>query len=47
VLAKLEEATHTGQFKERFRIISAHGEVRWVKVHGLPCAADPETFSGW
>jgi PAS domain S-box-containing protein len=36
VLAKLEEATHTGQFEERFRIISAHGEVRWVKVHGFP-----------
>lgn len=36
VLAKLEEATHTGQFDERFRIICAHGEVRWVKVHGFP-----------
>jgi len=36
VLAKLEEATHTGQFDERFRIIYAHGEVRWVKVHGFP-----------
>lgn len=36
VLAKLEEATHTGQFDERFRIVCAHGEVRWVKVHGFP-----------
>jgi PAS domain S-box-containing protein len=36
VLAKLQEATHTGQFDERFRILSAHGEVRWVKVHGFP-----------
>ena len=36
VLAKLEEATHTGQFDERFRILCAHGEVRWVKVHGFP-----------
>src|ERR1700751_432885 len=32
VLAKLEEATHPGQFDERFRIVCAHGEVRWVKV---------------
>ena len=36
VLAKLEEATHTGLLDERFRIICAHGEVRWVKVHGFP-----------
>jgi PAS domain S-box-containing protein len=36
VLAKLEEATHTGQFDERFRIVCAHGELRWVKVHGFP-----------
>ena len=36
VLAKLEEATRTGQFNERFRIISAHGEVHWVTVHGFP-----------
>ena len=36
VLAKLEEATHSGQFDERFRILCAHGEVRWVKVHGFP-----------
>lgn len=36
MLAKLKEATHTGQFDERFRILCAHGEVRWVKVHGFP-----------
>ena len=36
VLAKLEEATQTGQFDERFRIICTHGELRWVKVHGFP-----------
>src|SRR5438309_7217131 len=36
VLAKLEEATHTGQFDERFRILCTHGEQRWVKVHGFP-----------
>ena len=36
VLAKLEEATQTGQFDERFRILCTHGEERWVKVHGFP-----------
>jgi PAS domain S-box-containing protein len=36
VLAKLEEATKTGQFDERFRIVCTHGEVRWVNVHGFP-----------
>src|SRR5579871_1819496 len=36
VLARLEEATHTGRFDERFRIICAQGEVRWVRVHGFP-----------
>jgi PAS domain S-box-containing protein len=36
VLAKLDEATRTGQFNERFRIVSTHGEERWVTVHGFP-----------
>jgi PAS domain S-box-containing protein len=36
VLAKLEEATQTGQFDERFRILCTHGEERWVTVHGFP-----------
>ena len=36
VLTKLEEATRTGQFNERFRILSAHGDVHWVSVHGFP-----------
>ena len=36
VLAKLEEATQTGQFDERFRILCTNGEERWVKVHGFP-----------
>ena len=36
VLAKLEEATQTGLFDERFRIVCPHGEVRCVKVHGFP-----------
>ena len=36
VLAKLGEATQTGHFDERFRILRATGEVRWVTVHGFP-----------
>jgi PAS domain S-box-containing protein len=37
VLAKLlEEATQTGQFHERFRIVLPAGELRWVSVHGFP-----------
>ena len=36
VLAKLDEASRTGQFNERFRIVSTHGEERWVTVHGFP-----------
>jgi PAS domain S-box-containing protein len=49
VLAKLEEATRTGQFNERFRIVSAHGEVHWVTVHGtgFPCGTPQARFGGW
>jgi PAS domain S-box-containing protein len=36
VLAKLDEATRTGHFNERFRIVCAQGEVRWVWVRGFP-----------
>src|SRR3954471_10321137 len=36
VLGRLDEATRTGQFNERFRIVCAHGEVRWVHVRGFP-----------
>jgi PAS domain S-box-containing protein len=36
VLAKLGEATQTGYFDERFRIVRPRGEVRWVTVHGFP-----------
>lgn len=35
VLAKLEEATHSGHFDERFRIVRPEGEVRWVWVRGF------------
>jgi PAS domain S-box-containing protein len=40
VLAKLGEATQTGHFDERFRIIRADNEVRWVTVHGFPVRDD-------
>lgn len=36
VLGRLDEATRTGRFNERFRILSAHGETRWVHVRGFP-----------
>jgi PAS domain S-box-containing protein len=36
VLGKLGEATQTGHFDERFRIVRPRGEVRWVTVHGFP-----------
>ncbi len=36
VLATLDQATRTGQFNERFRIVCTHGEVRWVHVRGFP-----------
>jgi PAS domain S-box-containing protein len=36
VLLKLEEATRTGDFEERFRIALPNGEARWVWVRGFP-----------
>jgi PAS domain S-box-containing protein len=36
VLTKLDEATRSGQFNERFRIVRPAGEVRWVWVRGFP-----------
>ena len=36
VLARLEEATCSGRFDERFRIVQPTGEVRWVWVKGFP-----------
>jgi PAS domain S-box-containing protein len=36
ILARLEEATHTGRFDERFRVVWPAGEVRWVSVRGFP-----------
>jgi PAS domain S-box-containing protein len=36
VLAKLDEASRTGSFDERFRIVKPDGEIRWVWVRGFP-----------
>ncbi len=36
VLLKLDEATRTGRFDERFRIVWLDGESRWVWVRGFP-----------
>ena len=36
VLHKLRKATQTGNFDERFRIVTANGETRWVWVRGFP-----------
>jgi PAS domain S-box-containing protein len=36
VLAKLDEATRSGRFDERFRIVKPDGEIRWVWVRGFP-----------
>jgi len=40
VLFKLEAATRTGDFDERFRIVVPNGEVRWVWVRGFPVRDD-------
>ena len=36
VLQKLADATDSGNFDEKFRILTPSGEVRWVWVHGFP-----------
>jgi PAS domain S-box-containing protein len=36
VLIKLDEATRTGDFDERFRIVLPSGDSRWVWVRGFP-----------
>jgi PAS domain S-box-containing protein len=36
VLLLLEEATHSGDFNERFRIVSLDGQLRWIWAHGFP-----------
>jgi PAS domain S-box-containing protein len=36
VLLKLDEATHTGNFDERFRIVMPTGDSRWAWARGFP-----------
>jgi PAS domain S-box-containing protein len=36
VLGKLQEATQSGHFAERFRIVRPNGEIRWLSVRGFP-----------
>src|SRR5581483_651511 len=36
VLTKLDEATRTGHFNERFRIVRPDSAIRWVWVRGFP-----------
>jgi PAS domain S-box-containing protein len=36
VLGKLQQATQSGQFDERFRIVRPDGEIRWLAVRGFP-----------
>lgn len=40
VLLKLEEATRTGDFDQRFRIVVPSGEARWVWDRGFPVRDD-------
>jgi PAS domain S-box-containing protein len=40
VLLKLEEATRTGDYDQRFRIVVPNGVVRWVWVRGFPVRND-------
>jgi PAS domain S-box-containing protein len=44
VLAKLEEAVHSGHLSEEFRIVRPDGEVRWVWVNGFPVPEDGDTI---
>ena len=40
VFLKLEEATRSGDFEERFRIVVPSGKTRWVWVRGFPVRDD-------
>lgn len=41
VLEKLDEATRSGHFNEKFRIVTTEGQLRWVWVRGFP-VRDPD-----
>ena len=45
VLLKLEQATRTGHFDERFRIISPTADARWVWARGFPVRDDQGRIS--
>jgi PAS domain S-box-containing protein len=44
VLAKLENAVHSGRFDEEFRIVRPDGEVRWVWAKASPVRASNDTI---
>jgi PAS domain S-box-containing protein len=44
VLAKLENAVHSGHFDEEFRIVRPDGEVRWVWVKASPVRASDKSI---
>jgi PAS domain S-box-containing protein len=44
VLAKLEEAVHTGHLNEEFRILRPDGQVRWLWVNGVPVRDHHDTI---
>jgi PAS domain S-box-containing protein len=44
VLAKLEDAVHTGRFDEEFRIVRTDSAVRWVWVKGNPVPASDDVI---
>src|SRR5207249_10873032 len=47
VLAKLDEATRTGQFNQTFRILCTHGEERWVHLRGFPVRNPDGKIFAW
>ena len=44
VLARLEDAVHSGHFDEEFRIVRTDGAVRWVWVKGNPVPAPDDVI---
>jgi len=44
VLAKLENAVHSGHFDEEFRIVRPNGEIRWVWVKASPVRSSDEVI---
>ena len=44
VLARLEEAAHSGHFEEEFRIVRTDGATRWVWVKGNPVPTADNTI---